>query len=125
MSSPTQRTLKKLRNEGWPLVEIVERWNPFARVRKDLFGFCDVLSIRGDITLAVQTTTGENVSKRFEKMRMLPSVVHWLSSPYRMIEIHGWAKRGARGKVKRWTCREVWVVMGPTGSPILKEQDEQ
>lgn len=115
MSTPTQRTLSKLRAEGWPLVQITERWNPFAKVRNDLFGFVDVLACRGDSTLAVQTTSGANLAARFEKMRLLPSVEHWLASASRFIVIHGWAKRGERGQRKMWTCREVWVVLGEKG----------
>jgi hypothetical protein len=34
--SPTQRTLKKLRDSGdYPLVAIVERWNAFAKIRQE------------------------------------------------------------------------------------------
>ncbi|MBI4326652.1 MAG: hypothetical protein HY674_15520 [Chloroflexi bacterium] len=43
--TPTQRSLSKLRAEGW-LAVIVERWNPYDRVRQDLFGFADLLAIR-------------------------------------------------------------------------------
>jgi hypothetical protein len=35
--TPTQRSLAYLRAEGWQ-VAIVERWNPHARIRQDLFG---------------------------------------------------------------------------------------
>lgn len=129
MSSPTQRTLKKLRDEEWPLVEVTEKWIPATPagfkgpiLRKDLFQFIDVLAIRGDITLGVQTTDGSNVSARFEKIKMLPSVVHWLASPTRKIQIHGWAKRGAIGKVKRWTCRVVHIMLDETGCPIMIER---
>jgi hypothetical protein len=120
-TSPTKRTLDKLRSEGFQLVEVTERWNPFAKVRKDLFGFVDVLGVRDNFVIAVQTTSGANVSARFEKMRLLPSVTHWLLSPYRKVVIHGWAQRGAKGKRKLWTCREVEIVLGPTGSPVIKE----
>jgi len=120
MSSPTQRSLKELR-KTWSLVEVTERWCPFSKRRKDLYQFVDVLCCDKDATLAVQTTSGANVSARFEKIRTLPSVVYWLACPTRRLVIHGWSKRGERGKVKRWTCREVEIVLGETGSPVMKE----
>jgi hypothetical protein len=39
-TSPTQLSLKKLREEGYT-VAVVEHWNSFARIRQDLFGFID------------------------------------------------------------------------------------
>lgn len=109
--SPTQRSLKKLRGEGW-LVHITERWNPFAKIRQDMFGFIDLLAIRGDVTLAVQTTSGSNVAARVEKIRSLQSHAVWLESPNRKIVVHGWRKVGPRGKRKTWECREVCVGAG-------------
>lgn len=104
--SPTQRSLKKLRSEGW-LVAITERWNHHAKCRQDLFGFADLIAVKGNEVLAVQTTSGDNVSHRVEKIRALASAPLWLASPMRKIIVHGWSKRGPRGKRKLWTCREV------------------
>jgi hypothetical protein len=98
------------------LVQVTERWNSFAKVRQDLFGFIDVLCVCENIVIAVQTTTGDNVSHRYEKMRYLPAVVHWLSAPSRKLVIHGWSKRGERGKRKTWTCREVHLKLNETGA---------
>ena len=53
--TPTQRSLKYLREQGYT-VAIVERWNAFAKIRQDLFGFIDLLAIKPGETLAVQTT---------------------------------------------------------------------
>ncbi len=38
--------MRRLR--GYPLVQVVERWTPFARVRRDLFGCFDVLAVGPD-----------------------------------------------------------------------------
>ena len=65
--TPTQRSLAYLREQGYT-VAIVERWNPFARIRQDLFGFVDLLAIRKGETLAVQTTS-TNVSERIKKIQ--------------------------------------------------------
>ena len=43
-TSPTQLSLKKLREEGYT-VAVVEHWNSFARIRQDLFGFIDLLAL--------------------------------------------------------------------------------
>jgi len=97
-----------MRDEGW-LTAVVERWNPFAKIRNDLFGFIDVLCVKGNEIVAIQTTSGTNVSARIAKIRSMENSIRWLA-PSRRIIIHGWAKRGPRGKAKRWCCRQVEVL---------------
>ncbi len=104
MPSPTQRSKAKLQSEGY-LVAIVEHWNSFVKRRMDMFGIFDLIAIRGDETLAVQTTSGSNVSARIAKIRATQASAIWLESPSRKIVVHGWARRGPRGKRKVWTCR--------------------
>ncbi len=101
--SPTQRTLAKLRKEGW-LCAVVEKRNPVTKITNDLFGFIDILAIRGDETLAVQTTSGSNVSARVKKIAESEHVGRVREAGWG-IHVHGWAKR-ANG---RWECREVDV----------------
>lgn len=103
-SSVTHRTLKKLRDEGW-LAAVVEKWNPHVRIRQDLWGFMDVIAIRGDESLAVQCTSGDHVSNRINKIRQHPNAAIWAASDTRKIVVHGWRKVGARGKRKLWECR--------------------
>lgn len=106
--TPTQRSLKLLRAAGY-LCAVVEHWNAWRKIRQDLFGFADILAVRGNETLLVQTTSGSNVSARLAKIRSSQAADLWLSSPTRAIRVHGWAKRGPRGKRKVWTCREECV----------------
>lgn len=106
--SPTQRSLKLLRDEG-RFCEITEHWNPYAKIRKDMFGFVDVIAISENDTLAVQTTSGSNVSARLSKIAACPGALIWLQSTSRRIEVHGWRKVGERGKRKLWECRRVEV----------------
>lgn len=108
--SPCQRSLKKLRADGW-LVAITERWNPWSKTRQDLFGFIDLACLKGDTILAVQTTSdnGGNVSARIKKIASCQAASVWLESPSRLIVVHGWKRSGTRGKRKIWSCREVWV----------------
>ena len=67
--SPTQRTLEHLRAAGYPLVQVVERWNPRAKVRQDLFGIVDVLAVNEAGIVAVQTTSASNVAARITKIQ--------------------------------------------------------
>jgi len=100
--SPTQRSLKLLRDSGY-MAAVVEKWNPHAKLRQDLFGFIDILGFKGDIVLAVQTTTKSNLPARVRKIEQLPAARMWLA-PHRTIAVHGWSKRGPRGKRKTWQC---------------------
>lgn len=106
--SPTQRTLKEMRKRGY-LCEITERFNPWSKTRHDLFGFIDVLCLKGDELVAVQTTSGSNVSARIQKIKQTQAAALWLESPSRKIVVHGWRRVGARGKRKLWQCREIPV----------------
>jgi len=107
--TPTARSLKYLRDLGYHAY-VVERWNPYAKVRQDFGGFADILAFREDQrgVLAVQATTGDNVAHRVEKLQNL-DVIHAFRLGGNLLVIHGWAKQGARGKRKVWTLREVWL----------------
>lgn len=87
--SPTQRSLAYLREQGY-LVAIVERWNPHARIRQDLWGWCDLLAIRKDEVLAVQVTASA-VSERIRKIQESETVAAVRDAGIR-IEVHGWRK---------------------------------
>lgn len=103
-ASPTSRSLAYCREQGWP-VEVVERWIPQARRRKDLFGFIDLVAITPDGILGIQATSGSNVSARVEKAKDQPHYGAWLA--FARAEVWGWAKQGPRGKRKVWTLRRV------------------
>lgn len=104
--SPTQRSKAHAKKMGYS-VAIVEHWNPFARVRQDLFGFGDLLCMRPNAPLLlVQTTTTGNMSSRVNKIAELPASSHWLSTG-NQIEVWGWSMRGAKGKRKVWTIKKV------------------
>lgn len=102
--SPTQRTLAHYRKLG-AVVEVVERWNPHSKTRHDLFGMFDLLVLSDNTIIGVQVTSGSNVAARLVKLRESPLLPVWLGCGGKVL-VHGWAKRGPRGKVKRWTLRE-------------------
>jgi hypothetical protein len=92
--SPTQRSLEYLREQGYHC-EIVEKWNPWRRVRQDLWGWCDILAIRRDEVLAVQVTSS-GVAARIRKIQESETIKHVREAGIR-VEVHGWTKR-ANGK---------------------------
>lgn len=99
MSSPTQRSLARLRADGY-LAEVVEKWIPAVKRRRDLYGFIDILAIRGDEVVGVQATSASNVAARIAKITEHPNVGAVRKAGIRIL-VHGWAKRG-----RRWQCRE-------------------
>ena len=103
MSSPTQRSLEHLRKAGYPLVQVVERWNAFARRRVDLFGIVDVLAVGEDI-VAVQTTSASNMAARISKIAESDALPVLRKAGIRVL-VHGWRKNSKR----RWVLREVDV----------------
>ena len=92
--SPTQRSLKYLRDEGY-LVAIVEHWQPFARIRKDLWGWADLLAIKRGEVLAVQVTS-EGVANRVAKVTNSETIGRVREAGIR-VEVHGWRKN-AKGR---------------------------
>lgn len=104
--SPTARSLAHLRKHG-AIAAVVERFNPGARVRQDLFGFIDIVALEPTKqgVLAIQACVTGDQSKRLQKIREEPRALAWLAAGNR-IAVYGWAKRGARGKRKLWTLSE-------------------
>ena len=119
--TPTARTLAALRADGWT-AEVVERWNPHARVRHDLFNIADILAVRGRETLAVQVTAGSGVSARVHKLEASSALPLLAAAGWR-VEVHGWrkvkVKRG--GKATRWACRVVGMVNTQTADDANQE----
>lgn len=88
--SPTQRSLKYLRDLGYH-VEIVEHFNYWTKRRHDLWQFADLLAIRKGEVLAVQVTSGSNISARVQKIadsEIAPKV----RDAGIAIQVHGWRK---------------------------------
>lgn len=98
MASPTQRSLKILRDDGW-LCDVVERWIPGANIRKDLFGIGDILAIKpGERPKLIQVTS-TGVSARIKKIQLnkdLETVLNVFD-----VEVHGWRKNSKNRFVQR------------------------
>jgi hypothetical protein len=106
--SPTQRSLDLLRKDGY-LAAVVERWNTYAGppdkkclacgknavgVRQDLFGVFDIIAVHPGlrVTVAVQTTSGSNLSARRRKLTDCGEVLICMAARWK-IELHAWSKR--------------------------------
>jgi hypothetical protein len=101
-TSPTQLSLKQLR-KTCDAVQVVEKWNPHARIRQDLFGFIDIIALRGRETIAVQSTSWKNVSSRVSKIEASPMAGAVREAGWSII-VHGWRKSAKTG---RYEMREI------------------
>ena len=110
--TPTQRALKVCKDQGWT-AGIVEKWNPHAKIRQDLFGCIDlIVADEGEGILGVQVTSGSNVSARVEKAKAEVRLLAWLASGGRF-EVWGFRKiaklkaDGKKSKVKAYVIRRL------------------
>jgi len=118
MTSPTQRTLKHLKDRGWK-GSIVERWIPNPKYpgggkRLDYMNIIDIISIQGPQTLGIQST-GQDFSGHHRKLteEKAEEVKLWLSGKTRRLLLIGWRKvkkkRGGKAMVWRPRVREYWL----------------
>jgi hypothetical protein len=122
MLSPTQRTLAWLRGDLGAQAAVVEKWNSHARIRQDLFGVIDIVATANKI-IGVQACAAASHSARVKKSLAEPQLVGWLKAGGHFW-VMSWGKKGARGKVKRWTHRTtVFVLLD--GLPFARETLEQ
>jgi|SRR6185503_5764511 len=115
MASHVSRTLELFRDRGWTAC-VVEKYNSFSRFKTDAFGFGDVLVCHQGppAWIMLGQICGADVAPHVEKMKSEPRLRTWLCSGG-CVYIYGWTKRGARGKRKVWTVREIEVVINETG----------
>ncbi len=103
MTSPTQRTLAWLRIELGAQCQVVEKWNPHARIRQDLFGCIDIVAVTSMI-VGVQACAASSHSARVKKSMAEPKLLRWLQAGAGFYVV-SWGKKGKRGEVKKWTKR--------------------
>jgi len=104
-TSPTSRTVEALRAEGWTC-EVVERWLPRCRIRRDLFHCGDVLAVKpGAGVLMVQATSDDHVAHRIAKSRALPELRAFLAAGSCRFEVWGWSRRNGKWRVRRVELR--------------------
>lgn len=102
--SPTARSLAECKKRGWP-VQVVERYNQYARRRVDLFGVIDIVAITPEGILGIQATSGSNHSSRVNKALEEPRLHAWLKAGGRF-QVWSWSKRG-----RFWELRDEEAVI--------------
>jgi len=109
--SPTQRTLRALRQQG-RICDIAEKFNIHARPfgkRFDLFGFIDVVVLDPQRGIGGIQSTGQAFKQHIDKLLdgdCTELVIEWLKSGG-FVEAWGWRKIKLRrgGKALRWRPR--------------------
>jgi hypothetical protein len=114
MSSPTVRSLDKLRKEGF-IAEVVEKWNPHSKTRKDLFGFIDIVGVKQGSTLGIQATTKGNMSSRVKKITESNNLETVLEAGWE-IEVWGWWKNNKN----RWEVK-IHSIKGELSEPRFED----
>lgn len=104
--STTKLSIDHLRDQGWVLVEKVERYNAFTKRYNDLFGFGDIIALRPGEVLLVQSTvdrTGGAVAARVRKIAEHENVAAVREAGI-AIHVHGWFKKDGRWQVRVVDC---------------------
>jgi len=116
-TSPTQRTLTELRKQGCQC-SVSEYWlridgHPAGGIRRDLFGFIDLIALRHGRIVAIQATSGTNTSARVEKIRneRWEAASEWLKCGG-IIEVWGWRKLKKKVGNQCWFPKVVSVEFG-------------
>lgn len=108
--SPTQRTLRELRNQG-RIVDTVERWianpkYPGGGFRKDLFGFIDLICLDPQFGIIGIQSCGKDFKGHIDKIldsECTENVIEWMKCGGQ-VEVWGWRKV----KLKRGGKALIW-----------------
>lgn len=113
-SSPTARTLAHLRKYHPDCgADVVEKWIPQARKRKDVAGCIDVVAYGPGLgVLGIQTTSATNHAARRTKALLEPRLLLWLIGGGRF-ELWSWSQ--PTGTRRRWTLRREQIVLSTKG----------
>ena len=84
------------------MAAVVEKWNPHARVRQDLWGFGDVVAIKNRLWLIVQACNATDLARRVKKIQQEPRAKRFLQEGGHIV-VMGWRKRKKRKDGKLWT----------------------
>jgi hypothetical protein len=99
----TQRSLHYFRQQGY-VCAVVERWNMYAKIRQDLFGFCDFIAYNEKLVLFVQSTVMSGKQEHMRKMLANKHAAAIAKGPARAVVLICWRKL----KVKRGGKATTW-----------------
>ena len=97
-----QRSLSKLRAEGYRCYIVEFHSHGY---KHDLFGFADILCLREDEILVVQTTSRPNILARVHKITESDELPYVRKAGIGIV-VHGW---GYLRRSKSWDCKEIWL----------------
>lgn len=104
MASPTERTLALYRAGGYD-VAVVEKYVTIPGrkfgVRRDAFGFIDILAFDCDYIVAIQATSTSNLQARVNKILNSETARRWCNGTSRRIMVIGW-RRYSKPVNRRW-----------------------
>jgi len=123
--TPTQRTLKLLRDRGWT-ADVVERWIPGAFIRKDYLGIIDIIALTGQEIIGVQSC-GESFSGHAKKIEdHAENALRWLTSGGRLLLV-GWRPRKVKrgGIATKSESREKEFFLFDFGGPEMRTPEKQ
>lgn len=113
--SPTQRTMKLLRDQGqicWVVERFIAQAGPHGK-RIDLFNIIDIIALTANSTIGIQSC-GSDFAAHLEKLTVekAEETITWLTGP-RELHLYGWRKvkmkRG--GKALRWKPRVALITL--------------
>ena len=104
------RSVLLLRKRGY-IAENTEHWNAHAKVSQDLYGFVDVIGVRKEELVLVQTTSWTAMSSRLKKVRQSEAARWLITVPGVRIVLHGWKKTKTEGGAVRWKVKEQEVTV--------------
>lgn len=113
--TPTQRTLKLLRDQGqisWIVERFISQAGPHGK-RIDLFNIIDIIALTAHSTIGVQSC-GQAFSEHLNKLTIekAEETICWLTGP-RELHLYGWRKvllrRGS--KAVRWRPRIALITL--------------
>lgn len=104
--------MKRLRDEGFMVAKVEQKLAiPGKHIKIDCYGIGDLLIAKPGWGVAlVQVTSMGHVEEHHDKClsamhgpknQRLPALETWLAAGGKFL-IHGWSKRGPRGKRKTW-----------------------
>jgi hypothetical protein len=124
MMTPTARTLKHFRDLGMT-AQVTEKWNQWAHVRQDLFGFIDIVAMKERYLVGIQATSKSNMSARVKKILALDTAKTWLLAGA-VILVVGWAKKkGSRSwepTIREVTLQDFRDLLGGLQPAVKSEQ---
>lgn len=88
--SPYERTVKKLKADGWTRWEKSEKVVPRTRTKQDFFGG-DIVAVRPGRILSIQVTDGPHGAQHVSEALQDPAVWDWIDAGGEF-EIWAWRK---------------------------------